>query len=127
MEARERRGTLLLHRMLHVIRLVYRGRGLFVLLFACSFFAIQALVDTFYTDGFYEHTLWPKLAAGFLAALPLWFLGRYWNRPRTVANRTGARAVAVRERHELFYVPVEYWSIPMLLVMIAQILASSSR
>lgn len=62
------------------------------------------------------------IIAGFLVAAPLtWLLGQKLNGPdasRTLVDPETGEAVVLRRRHSLFFIPVQYWSIPCVILAV---------
>jgi hypothetical protein len=90
---------------------LWRGAGILVVLFAAAGFIIGGLVGHG-VSGSNDGTVF-GIAAGFaIAAVANWFSGRSLNRPLQAQN------VDVLKRHSFFFIPMEWWSVPMLLFSI---------
>ena len=82
--------------------LIWRGRGLVVLLAFLVFVIMQLLVDGANRDGYYAAHGWPKVFAAILAAIPIWFIGKsFENEGRG---------------DSLWFIPVKWWA-PVILVV----------
>lgn len=82
--------------------LIWRGRGLVVLLAFLVFVIMQLLVDGANHDGYYAAHGWPKVFAAILAAIPIWLIGKsFENEGRG---------------DSLWFIPVKWWA-PVILVM----------
>lgn len=81
--------------------LIWRGRGLVVLLAFLVFVMMQLLVDGANHDGYYAAHRWPKVLAALFAAIPIWFIGKsFENEGRG---------------DSLWFIPVKWWA-PVILV-----------
>lgn len=62
------------------------------------------------------------IIVGFLVAAPLtWLLGRKLNGPdasRTLVDPQTGGTVVLRRRHSLFFIPIQYWSIPCVILAV---------
>lgn len=59
--------------------------------------------------------LWPLAAGLLISAIPLWFLGKYFNRhagKEFVHPATGEKFIG-KSRHTLYWIPMHYWAIPV--------------
>lgn len=60
------------------------------------------------------------MVAGFVAAAPLtWLLGRKLNGPdtsRTLVDPETGGTVVLQRRHSLFFIPVQYWAVPCIIL-----------
>lgn len=61
----------------------------------------------------------------FAAAAANWFIGRRLNGrpPRELIDPTTNQRVLLRRRHALFWVPVQYWSVPVAIAALVPLLA----
>jgi len=61
----------------------------------------------------------------FAAAAANWIVGRRLNgrAPRELIDPTTSERVLLRRRHALFWVPVQYWSVPVALAALVPLLA----
>jgi hypothetical protein len=89
---------------------VWRGIGC-----AAAFigFFIFLGVALFVGEDYWESHHWPMLVAGGISLAVIWFLGRYLNtRPgRTVIDKATGKELVLRTRHDLFFIPFEWWGI----------------
>ena len=72
-------------------------------------------------EGYYTNHAWPKIVAGIVAAVPIWFLGTYLNTQtveRTVTDDETGEQMAVTSGggHTFFFIPMQYWA-PILIVL----------
>ena len=59
---------------------------------------------------FEPNVRWPRMIAVLGTALALYGLGTILNRPRIVGHDRWGNAVAQKEDHSLYWVPVQYWA-----------------
>lgn len=89
---------------------IWRGWGVLVLIeFAIVFAVIREL-------GFEEPV--SGLASGAVAALAIWFTGRWFNNPakdRVVVDAQTGAAMRLVSRHSLFWIPMQWWALPVAL------------
>ena len=86
--------------------IVWRGRGIFVVVIGIGVLVLtQLFFDGVGGKGYYETHAFPKVLAGLLAALPIWFLGKKWN------DESG-------RVHDLFFVPMQYWAFVVFALML---------
>lgn len=92
--------------------IVWRGKGLVVLLAAIVFWLMQMTVDAMNRPGAYANSMWAPILAGLIAAVPLWFLGRKFNsdEPRVLVDQKTGKKIVLKESHDFFFIPVEYWA-----------------
>jgi len=97
--------------------IVWKGWGILsVLVAAATFFAGAYIGDALI--GSAPHSSGVRYGAAFglaIGAVVNWFIGRSLNQPKREA------AAGVFNRHSLFFVPMEYWSIALLLVSIVSL------
>lgn len=110
---------------------VWRGWGILTIpLVLLTVFAM--LMGTFWITETFHFPDWTKtldFAATFIVAGALnWMVGRYFNnkgKARIIHDeKTGRPLTKVEARHELFFIKMEYWSIPLFLA--AAVFAASS-
>ena len=82
--------------------LIWRGRGLVVLLAILVFIVVEAMVDGSMGGGYYASHAWPKILAAVLSAIPIWFIG--------VAFENGGGS------DSFWFVPVKWWA-PVILIV----------
>jgi hypothetical protein len=86
--------------------IVWRGRGFLVVIIAVAALILtQMAVDGMNSEGYYSAHSFPQILAGIFAAIPIWFLGKKWN---DESDR----------RHELFFIPMQYWALIVLALVI---------
>jgi len=89
---------------------VWRGWGLLVVIeFAIIFASIREM-------GLGEPIT--GLSAGVLAAVVIWFTGRWFNNPakdREVIDTQTGEQIRLANRHTLFWIPMEWWAVPVAL------------
>jgi hypothetical protein len=81
--------------------LIWRGRGLVVLLAVLVFMITEILIDGANGAGYYTAHTWPKILAAVLAAIPIWFIGKSFENDG-------------RGDH-LWFIPVKWWA-PVILI-----------
>lgn len=77
-----------------------------------TFVLIQLAVDGIWGSGYYQQVRWPGYLAVVLSALLVGFVGILLN----LGKATSA------QKHRLFWVPIEYWSVVILVFGIALLL-----
>jgi hypothetical protein len=92
--------------------IIWKGWGvLAVLLAVAGFFAGILISDNSFMRGTPQAT-YPVAAGMVIAAAINWFAGRALNRTRREVE------VSKFNRHSLFWIPMEWWSLPMAFVAI---------
>jgi hypothetical protein len=98
---------------------VWRGFGLAVvgLTFVSLLLTELGVESLFSDDAYYQEHGWPKLLALVLAAgLVLLLSNHFENRPaRIVIDKETGQEIALKDKHDLFFVPLRYW--PAILVV----------
>jgi hypothetical protein len=105
---------------------IWRGKGLWAIVLPCLTLTATALLASYLVPGkapdganiYLSQHDWPLAAAFFVAGvacLALGLVGNYGPGVPVVERETG-RKITVRVRHSLYKIPVEYWSIPYLLL-----------
>ena len=88
--------------------IIWRGWGILVVLIAAVGYVVGGYIG-YKIIGQKDGVVF-GIAAGFaMAAVANWFAGRSLNRPLQ------AHDVDVLKRHSFFFIPMEWWSVPMLL------------
>jgi len=94
--------------------LIWKGLGFLVVVIAfVGMFASQFIFDKLFGSGYYEAQAWPKMAGCVAGAVAIWFLGTYLNsRPgRVFIDKQTGQEVLYKKRHDLFFIPMQWWSI----------------
>ena len=80
-------------------------------------------VNAIFGGGYFENHNWPPFLGAVLAGAAVWLLGRRLNgRPgRTMIDRQTGEEVELKNKHDLFFIPMEYWG--PILVLLAVLLA----
>jgi len=93
--------------------IIWRGLGILVPVIALTFFmGVMAIVDRFMKDDDYSKwNYWPKALGAVAAAVAIWFIGRYLNKYSKKPADYPTPENEPRYKHDLFYVPFEYWSL----------------
>jgi hypothetical protein len=109
-----------------MITIIVSGWGWLVLVIGLASYLLMALaVEAVFQDwNYFELHTWPKSAALWLAAIPLWPLGRYLNRPEEAErNEETQKQILERlARNSLFFIPIEAWSLIFLLAGVVLLL-----
>lgn len=93
--------------------IIWQGFGfLVVVLILTTVLGVKYLVDAALGTDFYTQTAWPKILAGLLAAVQIWFLGgKLNNKPdKTLIDPETQQAVRLVSKHTLFWIPMQYWA-----------------
>lgn len=100
--------------------IIWKGFGILVVIIAILSIAIVQLVARAATNDphFGETHHWVGGLALIIAAVPVFFVGRYFNtRPgRVVIDKATKRELVIRRTHSLFFIPMEYWAIILPLI-----------
>jgi hypothetical protein len=91
---------------------VWRGYGIAVALlaFAALLLAEVTVEAVFGDQTYYQAHGWPKLLALVVAAGAVWVLSRRLeSRDRVVVDKATGQELTLRDRHDLFFVPLRYW------------------
>jgi len=82
---------------------------------------VQGIVTVLQDDTFYQSHMWTKSIALFLAAIAVYFLGRYLNtRPgRIVIDKITGKEIELKRIHSLLFLRFEYWGFILAAVAIA--------
>lgn len=111
--------------------IIWSGWGLLTLVIAVGMGGLVAAL-TGSAMGLADHARFTglPLAVGLLAAAAVnWWAGRRLNaRPgRELVDPTTGETVVLRQRHSLFFVPMEWWSVVLLLAAAAAAYAALVR
>lgn len=101
------------------LMLIWRGYGIVVpLIVFLVCLGMEYILDTSFFKGYYSLQKWPMSLALFIAAIPIWFLGRYLNKnsERILLDPKTGEDVRVVSTHSLFWIRVEYWA-PILIML----------
>ncbi|HWM90841.1 MAG TPA: hypothetical protein VN493_08750 [Thermoanaerobaculia bacterium] len=96
--------------------IIHKGRGIAapILAFAALVF-VQLGVDRVLGAGYYTANEWPKNVALIVAAVTIWGTGRSWNRLRRLSlDCDSGEQLTFKPKHTLFWIPMEYWALPLL-------------
>ncbi len=99
--------------------ILWSGWGFLVPVLWIGFFVFtQAGLNAIVGPYTYESAEWPKLLAGILSAVTIWFVGRYFNgKPgRTLIDKKTGHEFVVKPRNTFFFIPMEYWAIAVVVV-----------
>lgn len=90
--------------------IIFRGFGILSVLIAAAFAFAFAFLGNLFPSGPHQNNVQYGVALGLcVAAVANWFFGRHLNSGMREAK------VNVLKRHSLFFLPMEYWSLAMLL------------
>lgn len=103
--------------------IVWRSYGILVpIVTVVAFFVTVILADTLNLPTDYL-----MLFAGVVAGGFLWWFGRKVNYPakdQLLRNEATGELVRLRDRHDFFWIKIEYWAVP--LVLFALVIAGSA-
>lgn len=91
---------------------VWRGYGIVVALLAfAALLLTEVTVESVFGDQtYYQSHGWPKFLALVVAAGAVWALARgLQGRDRIVVDKATGHELVLRDRHDLFFVPLRYW------------------
>jgi hypothetical protein len=109
-----------------MIPIISTGWGLVVVLVAIAGLVVgQILVDLLFGPGYYTSHEWPKLLACLIAGAFVWKVGVRLNSTpgRVVIDKETGQELTLRQHHSLFFVPMQYWAIPIVLFGLYEALA----
>ncbi len=93
--------------------IVWRGWGILAgaMIFGSLLGAEHFTESAFEDDRYYQEHGWPKMAGFFVAALPVWFLGKYLNErsKRVLLDPETYEEVVLEAKHSMFGIPMQYW------------------
>jgi hypothetical protein len=99
--------------------IIWRGWGIAVvgLTFVVLILTELGVERMFSDENYYQARGWPKLVALVLSAALVWLLSnRLDRRPaRIVIDKATGQELTLRERDDLFFVPLRYW--PAILIV----------
>lgn len=100
--------------------LIWRGWGIAVPFIA---FGIELLVEMLFSrltgDPHFLRTHgWVWLIGMSLSAAAVWMLGCWLARKpgRVVIDKASAQEYEIRARHDLFWIPVKWWAVPLVIL-----------
>lgn len=95
--------------------IIWKGFGILVVIIAFLCLIITQLVADGVTGDphFYQTHHWLACLALMFAAVPVYFVARYFNNKpgRVVIDKATKRELVIRRTHSLFFIPMEYWAI----------------
>ena len=108
--------------------MLFTGWGpIVIVVFLCIVFGVQSLVMHLTSERrfFIVHPFMGLLVLA-LAAIVVWFLGRFMNRKPLVAMELDkhGRKLVPKARHTIWFIPAEYWG-PILFVVMTFIILRS--
>jgi len=98
---------------------VWQGLGILVpFVVIVTMAAVQGLADLVMGGGFYSHHAATQVTAALLAAVLVTALGLYLRGKggRVVIDKETGREIVLRRRHTLFFIPIEYWGLVVLVL-----------
>lgn len=99
--------------------LIWSGWGVAVPVITFAFLLLfdAATAAYFGDESYYAENAWPKFAAMLLAAIVVWFLGRYLNSGtgRVVVDQETQEQLILKRTHTFFWLRMEYWA-PILIL-----------
>ncbi len=98
---------------------IWRGFGLAVvgITFVSVLLTEIGIERVFADDEYYQSHGWPKLLGLVIAALLVWLLSKQLGKQpaRTVIDKQTGQELTLTPKHDLFFVPLQYW--PAILVI----------
>jgi membrane protein YqaA with SNARE-associated domain len=98
--------------------IIWRGLGILVPIIVgiLSVFTAYVVNIAMKNEDYSKWHYWPKALGAILAAVAVWFLGRYLNsRPGiVVVEKDTGKEIVLRKTHDLFYLKFEYWCFVLL-------------
>jgi hypothetical protein len=98
--------------------IIWRGLGILVpiivgVLTVCTSFLVNLIMKN---EDYSKWHYWPKALGVVIAAVAVWFVGKYLNsRPgKVVVEKATGKEIVLRKRHDLFYLKFEYWAFILL-------------
>jgi hypothetical protein len=106
--------------MIHIIHIIWTGKGylVFLIVFGCSLIA-NLISNVAIGPGYYDHHKWPLAISLLVSAAICWSLGDYFRKrsDRVVIDKqTGRELVINQSHHTLFWIPMHWWG-PLLCVV----------
>lgn len=101
--------------------IIWHGYGILAaVIYGVAIVATGAAVDAIFGDDFYVDHGWPKALAGFVAAVPIWYLGIKFNVKdvRVLIDPETEEEVIIGGGHSLFFIPMQYWAFIFLAISI---------
>jgi len=92
----------------------WSGWGFLVPVIWIGFFVLtQAGLNAVIGPNTYESAEWPKLLAGILSAVTIWFVGKRVNGEpgRTLIDKKTGHEFVFKPRSTFFFIPMEYWAV----------------
>ena len=93
---------------------IWQGAGILgVIIPAVLGFLAQWLVNIQFGDGYAKLHVWHNVSAWLIGAAIVWFMGTHLNsRPgKKLLDPATGQEVELKEKHTLFWLPVQYWAI----------------
>ena len=100
--------------------IIWRGLGILVLpIYFASIMLGSGLCDYLSGDpSYFNGARWPACLTALVTAGIVFALGRRLNRPVYIMPNPGGLPIRVDSSHDLFFIKMEYWAIPIILLAI---------
>ncbi len=102
--------------------LIWKGLGILVFIITIVIaVAMQLIVDQFFGAGTYKTLLWPIPVAVAISGIIVGWLGyKLNNKPgRILVDPETNETIEFKKEHSLFWIPMQYWGIILLLISAA--------
>ncbi|MGD0743936.1 MAG: hypothetical protein ABSA45_02165 [Verrucomicrobiota bacterium] len=98
--------------------IIWQGRGFLVavIIFGCSLVA-NLICNAKIGPGYYDHHKWPFAVSLLCSSAICWFLGDYLRKRSdriVIDKQTGKEFVLNQSRHTLFFIPMRWWGLILL-------------
>src|SRR3954466_6572611 len=93
--------------------IIWSGLGFLVavIAFGCSLLMELTVRAIFNDEHYYQKVGWPILVAFCVAAVIVWFLGKWLNakQGKVLIDKESGREVVFKPNHALFFINMQYW------------------
>ncbi len=95
---------------------IWRGYGFMVpVVFIFFVIVLKLLEENLFGPAFKPYFHYGMAAVAVCSAATVWFVGRHYNgaAPRELVDPKTGQTVLLRQKHSLFFIPMEYWAIAL--------------